>query len=110
MHNSHIPTDENRTIVRELYAAGICQERIAERLDIDPKTLRLHYRDELDNTKENMISALSKNLYQDALNGDKDSREFWLKCQGRWSYYKPPEQDKSAQVVTLLESIVDKLS
>lgn len=106
----HEPTDENKKIVKELYAAGIPQSRIAERLCIDDKTLRKHYRHELDSTKDAMTAALGSNLYQDALNGNPQAREFWLKCQGRWSYAKPPEDDeKDKKTMTLMEKLIDKL-
>ncbi len=105
----HVPTDENKIIVRELYAAGIKKLRIAERLKIDERTLCKYYENELDNHKDHMIGSLAKNLYQDALDGDKASREFWLKCQGRWSYAKPPEDDKKSATEALLEKLIEKL-
>lgn len=106
MHN---PTDQSRIIVKELYSCGVTQERIAQRLGITDKTLRNHYREELDDNLENMISALTKNLYQDAINGDAQAREFWLKTRGRFHYYKPPEEEKKSNMETLLEKLVDKL-
>lgn len=105
----HKPSDETKRVVKELYACGITQERIAERLEIDAKTLRLHYREELDNNMENMIASLAKNLYQDAMNGNDGAREFWLKTRGRFHYYKPPEDDKKSNTDTLLEKLIDKL-
>jgi hypothetical protein len=105
----HVPTDESRLIVKELYAAGIQKLRIAERLGIAEKTLIKHYVLELEDNKENMIAALSKNLYQDALNGSQQAREFWLKCQARWSYAKPPEEDKKSLSDELLARLIDKL-
>ena len=106
----HKPTPESKAIVAELYAAGIPQSRIADRFNIDEKTLRKWYRAELDESKDRMIAKLGSNLYQDALNGDKQAREFWLKCQGRWSYAKPPEEkEKDDKRDALLEKLIDKI-
>jgi hypothetical protein len=108
--NQHRPTDEQRLIVKELYAVGIPRPRIAARLEISEETLTKHYKQELDDSKDGMISALGKNLYNDAINGDEKAREFWLKCQGRWSYAKAPEDvDKDKQTQTLMEKLIDKL-
>jgi len=90
--DAHVPTDENREIVRTLYAAGIPLDRIANRLCISHPTLSHHYKPELDHCLDNMIGALANNLYQDAINGDKKDREFWLKTRGRFAYHKPPEE------------------
>lgn len=105
----HQPTEQSRLIVKELFAAGITKARIAERFDLNEKTLNKHYRAELEENKESMAAALAKNLYQDALDGNAQSREFWLKCQARWSYAKPPEEEKANKMDALLEKLIDKL-
>jgi hypothetical protein len=43
-----IPTDEQRRIAKGLSACGISGEGIARMLHITPKTLRKHFREELD--------------------------------------------------------------
>lgn len=107
---THHPTEETRRVVKELYSAGIPRERIAKRFDIDLNTLEIHYRPELDEAKDCMTSTLGTGLYMDALNGDQGAREFWLKCQGRWSYAKPPEDsEKDKQQLSLMEKLIDKL-
>lgn len=106
----HKPTDESRLIVKELYAAGVTVARLAERFDIHEETLRKHYREELEDSLENMNSTLAKGLYADALSGDKAAREFWLKCRARWSYAKAPEDTaKDEKTQTLMEKLIDKL-
>ncbi len=106
----HEPTEITRRLVMGWYAAGIPQKRICDHLDIDEKTLRKHYRVELDYTLDGMISKLSCNLYQDALNGDKSDREFWLKTRGRFSYAKAAEEDaKEKAQISLMEKLIDKL-
>lgn len=104
----HEPTEETRLIVKELYAAGIKQHRIADRLEIDQKTLTKYYKPELDDSFELMVNAVAKNLYQDALNGNEKSREFWLKTRARW-HYAVDKDDKTDVTNTLLEKLIDKL-
>jgi plasmid maintenance system antidote protein VapI len=106
----HRPTPESRKLVAELYACGIKQHRIAERFDISLNTLNKHYKKELDDNKEEMASELNKSLYIDALEGNQQAREFWLKCQARWSYAKNEDDAKKEQIqLTLMEKIVKKL-
>ena len=104
----HKPTIHNRSKVIEFVCAGFKQKDIAMYFDLDEKTLRKHYRNELDKSNMMRTGKLGKNLYLDALAGDKASREFWLKTQGRWSYAKPPEEQGS-KTDALLEKLIDKL-
>lgn len=106
----HEPTLESRAKVAGFACAGFSQAQIATYFDIDEKTLRKHYRDELDKSKMDKTMLLGNNLFQDAVNGDKQAREFWLKTQGRWSYAKAPEDNaREEKQVALLEKIIDKL-
>jgi hypothetical protein len=91
-----------------MYAAGVPQSRLADHLGINENTLRKHYRDEMDLALDGMNTALSGTLYRDAIAGDKQAREFWLKTRARWSYAKP-EEDKKSTTDTLLEKLIDKL-
>jgi hypothetical protein len=108
-HPPHIPTKELRQTVADLFSCGVPRVRIAERMGINEHTLRKYYQEQMEDTKENMAAALAKNLFQDALNGNSQAREFWLKCQARWSHAKPPEDDKLSKTEALLEKIIDKL-
>jgi plasmid maintenance system antidote protein VapI len=108
--HDHVPTEETRLLVKELYAAGITKERIAKRFEICDDTLNKHYKNELDNEKEGMIAKLGKSLYQKALDGDGKAAEFWLKCQGKWSYAKAQEDtDRAAAAEAVMSRIIDKL-
>lgn len=107
--HEHRPTMHSRAKVIEFVCAGFKQDSIAMYFDIDGDTLRKHYREELDKSNMMRTGKLAKNLYLDALAGDKSAREFWLKTQGRWSYAKPPEDEKPSKVESLLERIADKL-
>lgn len=105
----HVPDEVSRAKVIGFSCAGFNQTQIADYLDIDEKTLRKYYRYEIDKAKMDKTMVLADSLYKDALLGDKDDRQFWLKCQGRWSYAKPPEDDKKSTTDTLLEKLIDKL-
>lgn len=106
----HRPTEKSRQQVVDFSCSGFNQEAIAMYFDMSVDTLRAHYREELDKAKMEKTAALGGNLYLDALNGDKDDRMFWLKCQGRWSYAKPPEDnEKDLKQITLMEKLIDKL-
>ncbi len=106
MTKKHEPTDILRGKVIGFSCAGFTQAQIADYLNIDDNTLRKHYRYELDHAKMDKTIALADSLYRDALAGDKDDRQFWLKCQGRWAYYKPPEEEKTYVPNTILEMLV----
>jgi plasmid maintenance system antidote protein VapI len=108
MTKPHEPTDILRGKVIGFSCAGFTQAQIADYLEIDDNTLRKHYRYELDHAKMDKTAALANSLYRDALEGDKDDRQFWLKCQAKWSYAKP-EEDKKTVTDTLLEKLIDKL-
>lgn len=108
MSKEHEPNDVLRGKVIGFSCAGFTQAQIADYIGINDNTLRKHYRYELDHAKMDKTMALSESLYRDALAGDKDDRQFWLKCQARWAYAKPEEEKKST-TDTLLEKLIDKL-
>jgi len=62
----HAPTPESRAQVSALYSYGITQEEIARFIGIDPKTLRLHYRDELDSAHVKANAKVGQFLFQNA--------------------------------------------
>ena len=62
----HAPTPESRAQVSALYSYGITQEEIAHFIGIDPKTLRLHYRDELDSAHIKANAKVGQFLFQNA--------------------------------------------
>jgi hypothetical protein len=80
----HIPTDEQRRLVESTSGLGLPHEQIAMLVDIDDKTLRKHYRRELDMGKAKANSQIAKTLYQKATAGDTTSLIWWTKAQMRW--------------------------
>ena len=85
MTDKHIPTDEQRRLVESTSGLGLPQEQISILVGIDEKTLRLHYRKELDAGKAKANSQIAKTLYNKALAGDTTSLIWWTKSQMRWS-------------------------
>ena len=78
------PTPEQRYTVEVMSTGGIAQETIAAVLQIDEKTLRKHFRQELDNGKAKMLTKVVDSLLRQALAGSVGAACFILKCQGGW--------------------------
>ena len=85
MTKQHEPTVEARSNVKALASVGTTQEHIAIYLDIDVKTLRKHYRRELDTALILANSNIAKSLYKNANEGNVTAQIFWLKTKGGWS-------------------------
>lgn len=82
---SHEPTEKARQAVETMSAVGIPQEDIALVLDIDPKTLRKHYRAELDKSSIKSNAAIGGALYKKAMAGDTTAMIWWTKTRMQWS-------------------------
>jgi hypothetical protein len=84
---SHKPGPELRRQVEALAGFGIPEADIAGLIGIDPKTLRKHYRQELDHGHTKANARVAENLFRKATG---DGREavtaaiFWLKARARW--------------------------
>jgi len=77
---THKPTDVTRGQVEALSSLGINQERIAGYLGIDGKTLRKHYRKEIDDTLMERNAKVLNILYDKCvIEKDNASIFFWLK-------------------------------
>jgi hypothetical protein len=81
---THIPTPASRSLVQIHATVGTRQELIADLLDIDPKTLRKHYRTELDHSKARANAEIGGALFKKARAGDTASMIFWMKTQAGW--------------------------
>ena len=98
MRKSHEPTAETRSNVKALASVGTTQEHIAIYLDIDVKTLRKHYRRELDTALILANSNVAKSLYKNANDGNVTAQIFWLKTKGGWSEKKPQLEAELVQL------------
>ena len=81
---THRPTAVTRNLVQIHATVGTRQEIIADLLDIDSKTLRKHYRKELDHSKARANAEIGGALFKKARAGDTASMIFWMKTQAGW--------------------------
>lgn len=82
---AHVPDEASRKEVTALASFGVRQDEIATYLGIDAKTLRKHYRRELDTSKIKANAAMARRLYTAAIDeGSVPAMIFWLKAQAGW--------------------------
>ena len=80
----HEPTPEMRQTVQLHATVGTTQEDIARIIGIDAKTLRKHYRDELDLSRAKANATIGGALFNKAKGGDTAAMIFWMKTQAGW--------------------------
>lgn len=88
------PTQADRETVKTMAAVGVPEHQIAKCLGekgIDPKTLRKHFRRELDTTLTMAIAKVGGGLYQAAVGNPLNGVEpnitaaiFFLRCRAGW--------------------------
>jgi hypothetical protein len=81
-----VATVEQRKMVRSLAAYGTRQEDIARCIGLrSAKTLRRHFREELDRAATEANAQVAQSLYQQATSGKKTAATiFWLKTRAGW--------------------------
>jgi hypothetical protein len=83
----HQPDAYHRRQVETLAGYGILETEIAGLIGIDPKTLRRHYRQELDHGHTKANAKVAENLYRKATGEGREAVTaaiFWLKARARW--------------------------
>ena len=65
-------------------AYGIPEDNISRVIGVDPKTLRKHYRDELDLGETKANAQVAGFLFNAAKNGNVTAQIFWLKTRAKW--------------------------
>ena len=99
---AHQPDPGTRRQVETMAAYGVPEIDIATVVDIDPKTLRKHYRQELNTGAIKANSKVAESLYKKALGDGAQSVAaaiFWLKTRAHWketSVHELPEPVKVA--------------
>jgi AraC-like DNA-binding protein len=79
------PSAEQRRLVRTMAGFGVPQEDIARHLGVDPKTLRRHFRDELDTGTTDANLRVAQSLFQMATTGKNVAAAiFWMKARAGW--------------------------
>ena len=84
---AHLPDIASRRQVEALAGFGVTEIEIASLLRIDPKTLRKHYRLELDHGQTKANVKVAENLFRKATGEGRESVTaaiFWLKTRARW--------------------------
>jgi hypothetical protein len=81
-----VPTQEHRRIVKLAAAFGIPQAQIAVMVGLRAeKTLRKHFRSELDRGAAEAILQVAQSLFKLAtVRGNASAAMFFLKCRGGW--------------------------
>ena len=94
------PTDKDRATVQTMAAYGIPQADIAAVVDCDLKTLRKHFRAELDTAAAQANARVAAALFKKAT-GDGPSSVtaaiFWLKARAGWQEAKEDAPGKKEQ-------------
>jgi hypothetical protein len=80
--NPHDPTAVLRAKVRSLSAVGLPQDDIAQIIGCAPKTLRLHYRHELDEGAADANAVVVEALLTQINRGNVSAMIFFEKCRG----------------------------
>jgi hypothetical protein len=80
------PTPEHRSLVKSMAGLGICHEDIAKRVGIrSPKTLRKHFREELDFGSVEANYTVGRALFKMATSGACPAATiFWMKTRAGW--------------------------
>jgi hypothetical protein len=80
-----IPTDEQRRTVRALSGYGVLQDGIAIHIGIDAKTLRKHFRDDLDRGSVEATAKVAQSLFHLAtIEKNVAAAIFWMKARAGW--------------------------
>ena len=81
---AHIPDPAQRRQVEAMAGYGIPEIHISRVLNIDPITLRKHYRDALDLGETKANAQVAGFLFNAAKNGNVTAQIFWLKTRAKW--------------------------
>lgn len=102
------PTDKDRSTVQMMAAYGIPQADIAAVVDCDLKTLRKHFRAELDTAAAQANARVAAALFKKAT-GDGPSSVtaaiFWLKARAGWQEAKEDALGKKEQMQAKAEDV-----
>ena len=97
---AHLPDERGRRQVEALAAYGVPETDIARVVGIDPKTLRKHYRDELDLGATKATAKVAEFLFRKATNEGHQcvtAAIFWMKTRGGG---KRPKRTSSPSAAT----------
>ena len=98
---SHRPDAAQRRQVEAMAAYGIPADDIARVVGVDPKTLRKHYRDELDLGETKANAQVAGFLFSAAKSGNVTAQIFWLKTRARW--HETPRELRHSGIIVRTE-------
>lgn len=102
LKNEHIPDEKTRAEISALLAFGITQIDTAAYMGMDVKTLRKHYRKELDTALTSANFKIANALYKNAVDNENVSAQiFWLKTKGGWKEPKDDVEQESSKPITI---------
>ncbi|MDB5318329.1 MAG: hypothetical protein JWO24_4173 [Rhodospirillales bacterium] len=79
------PSEDQRRTAKAMAGFGVPQDDIANYLDIDAKTLRKHFRRELDGGTLEANAKVAQSLFNMATSGRNVAAAiFWMKARGGW--------------------------
>ena len=101
------PTDQEREQVEQMSAVGIPQESICRviRDGIDDKTLRKHFRTELDTAVAKANANIGNTLYNKAMGGDTSALIWWSKTRMGWKETSVQEHQGGVSVNVQLNAV-----
>jgi len=106
----HSPTDASRKLVQLHATIGTQQHVIADILGIDAKTLRKHYREELDQSMAQANAQIGGALFNKAKGGDTAAMIFWMKTRAGWRERQEIDHTSSDGTMTPKGVDLSKLS
>ena len=92
MDGAHVPDAFHRRQVEAMAGYGLPETDIAKVLDIDPETLRAHYRRELETGQIKTNARVAESLFRQATGDGRQAVTaaiFWLKTRARWRETAP---------------------
>jgi transposase-like protein len=107
---THYPTDAQRQLVQLHATIGTTHEVIASIIGIDAKTLRKHYREELDQSMAKANAQIGGALFNKAKGGDTAAMIFWMKTRAGWREKQEIEHsgpDGGAIPIEIKRTIID---
>ena len=102
------PAAEERKLVEQMTACGIPQESqcLVIRDGIDDKTLRKHFRHELDTAATKANTKVAGTLFNKAMSGDTTALIWWTKTRMKWS--EKQEVEHTGDPVWVINNIYEK--
>lgn len=96
--SSHAKTNRKMNEVERMTACGLDESEIAYCMGIDVVTLKHHYQDQLDMGQARVMAKIGMSQIRQAIRGDSNAAQFFLRARGRWVTPTKIEQDVTLTV------------